>query len=183
MLRGAFGVAAGAAMLTTPRDHPAFLVPLMSGFLLVDGVFGITSSLGFPRRRGLWVLPASLGMLTVFIGLFALGMPSKTPGHLASLVTNALLTRGILEFAIAVELRRSGLPERALTASATASLLTAWTLALQNASSMERVSWIAAAGLIAGGLALARQGEKLHRVSDARLSRRHEPNQAALPDP
>jgi uncharacterized membrane protein HdeD (DUF308 family) len=166
ILRGGAGVVAGIALLTTPRSHPEFLIPLFGTFLGVDGFFALLGALRAPRRREIWVLPAAHGALTVLLGVLAWRLPDDAPVQLLALAATYALARGILETAAAVELRTHRLPERPLAFSAGGSLLAAWIMILAPHLSLRGIRWLVALQLVLGGLALIRLGRQLRALPD-----------------
>jgi uncharacterized membrane protein HdeD (DUF308 family) len=170
ILRGGAGLLAGAALLTTPRNHPEFLIPLLATYLCVDGFFTLLGSLRVPGRRRVWTLPAAHGALTFLLGVLAWRLPDDQPVQLLALVATYALARGILESAAAIELRAQGLPERSLALSAGLCLLAAWVLILVPHLGLRGTRAIGAVQLLAAGIALIHQGLRL-RATSCRESR------------
>jgi uncharacterized membrane protein HdeD (DUF308 family) len=101
LIRGICAVAFGLLAFAWPDLTLIILTALFAGYALVDGIFALVA--GIHAR---WWSLSLLGLLGIFAGLCAFFYPGLTALTLLFIIAAWSIARGIMEIAVAIQLRK-----------------------------------------------------------------------------
>jgi uncharacterized membrane protein HdeD (DUF308 family) len=105
-LRGVFAILFGVIALLVPGATILSLVLLFSGYMLVDGIFGIVAALRAARKGERWGLLVVEGVLNIAVGVVAFLWPGLTAITFVVLLAAWSLVSGGLMLGAAFRLTR-----------------------------------------------------------------------------
>jgi uncharacterized membrane protein HdeD (DUF308 family) len=145
MLRGLVAILFGIAAFIWPEITLTALVLLYGAYALVDGLFSAVAALaGRAAVRRWWVLLLQ-GLAGVAVGLLAFVWPEITALALIFLIAARAIVVGLLEFLLAVWLRKEIQTEWLLALSGVASLIFGLALAIAPGAGAMALLWLIAA--------------------------------------
>jgi uncharacterized membrane protein HdeD (DUF308 family) len=136
-IRGVAGILFGIACFAFSGVAGIFLVLLLAGYLLIDGIF---ATVGGAIVRSWWLLAE--GVLGVVAGVLALFFPTITALALVLLVAAWAILTGIAELGAAVLLRRAIANEWLLGVAGVVSVALGVGLALNPFAGLTSIVWL-----------------------------------------
>jgi len=122
-LRGILGILFGVAALMLPVLSLAVLLGLFTAYALLCGIASIVGALRHHKTNDDWWLPFTFGVVAVGAGIIALFYPALTLLVLILLIGANALVGGVLDFAMAIRLRKTIRNEWLLILNAAVSML------------------------------------------------------------
>lgn len=161
VLRGVLGVVFGLLALGWPGQTLLTLVLFFGAYSLIDGVFGILSSVrNWREHDDHWLLLLS-GIAGVGIGIITLRSPETTALVLVMYIAAWMLVTGVLNIAAAIRLRKEMEGEIWLALSGVLSIASAFLLWLFPAAGALGAVWLIGSYAIAFGISLMVLGFRL----------------------
>lgn len=103
---GIVSIIVGVAVFFAPAYTLLFIATFIGFWLIVTGVFDVVAALSVRRFISYWWLPLVRGLIAIPLGFWALYRPLATLALLIFIFGIWAITIGILEIALATEVRR-----------------------------------------------------------------------------
>ena len=171
LLRGLLAILFGVLTLLQPVAALAVLVLLFGVWAFIDGVSALALAIGRTHSWQLFIV----GLIGIAVGAFTFYRPDLTAIGLYAAFAGWSIARGLLEIAVAIELRREIEGEAWLVVGGIASIAFGVLLIMLPAIGVLTVAWLIGAYALVFGVLMLGLSLRLRRVREpvARPARRH----------
>lgn len=164
LVRGLVAIAFGVLAIAWPGAMLVTLVILFGAFVLADGLLAIVTGIATAKSADRWWAMLLAGIAGVVVGVLTFIWPGMTALVLLYLIAAWSLTRGVLEIAAAIRLRKVVRGEWVLVLSGILSILLAAVLFVFPGAGALGMIWVIGAYAIADGALLGILGFRLLKL-------------------
>jgi uncharacterized membrane protein HdeD (DUF308 family) len=165
VLRGVVAIAFGIVSFIWPQVTALALVFLLAAFAFVEGIFAFAGAFGYGLPAGQRFLLVLLGLLGVAIGVFAVARPGITAYVIVLWVAWWAIIAGIIQIAVAIEMRKEIENEWALVIGALLSIVFGILLLWRPAPGIITLTYLFGFFAIIFGIAMLSLGLRLRSLA------------------